>query len=224
MERKVSLEEISDGKLYGSNDLVKADCGDCSGCSACCRGMGSSILLDPYDIMRMTGGLHMQFNQLLADYMELNVVDYMILPNLKMSGGDERCGFLDDRGRCSIHPIRPGFCRLFPLGRVYEDRSFRYFLQVHECPRENRTKVKVRRWVDTPDFKAYERFVADWHYFLLDAQRYVQGCGDQERAKQVNLEILNRFFLTPYQGGRDFYGQFYERFQAIQKMREEWRR
>ena len=97
MERKVSLEEISDGKLYGSNDLVKADCGDCSGCSACCRGMGSSILLDPYDIMRMTGGLHMQFNQLLADYMELNVVDYMILPNLKMSGGDERCGFLDDR-------------------------------------------------------------------------------------------------------------------------------
>ena len=187
MERKVSLEEISDGKLYGSNDLVKADCGDCSGCSACCRGMGSSILLDPYDIMRMTGGLHMQFNQLLADYMELNVVDYMILPNLKMSGGDERCGFLDDRGRCSIHPIRPGFCRLFPLGRVYEDRSFRYFLQVHECPRENRTKVKVRRWVDTPDFKAYERFVADWHYFLKDLGEAMKD-SSQETRKAVHAE------------------------------------
>ena len=196
MERKVSLEEISDGKLYGSNDLVKADCGDCSGCSACCRGMGSSILLDPYDIMRMTGGLHMQFNQLLADYMELNVVDYMILPNLKMSGGDERCGFLDDRGRCSIHPIRPGFCRLFPLGRVYEDRSFRYFLQVHECPRENRTKVKVRRWVDTPDFKAYERFVADWHYFLKDLGEAMKD-SSQETRKAVNMYMLNRFYVTP---------------------------
>lgn len=197
MERKVSLEEISDGKLYGSNDLVKADCGDCSGCSACCRGMGSSILLDPYDIMRMTGGLHMQFNQLLADYMELNVVDYMILPNLKMSGGDERCGFLDDRGRCSIHPIRPGFCRLFPLGRVYEDRSFRYFLQVHECPRENRTKVKVRRWVDTPDFKAYERFVADWHYFLKDLGEAMKD-SSQETRKAVNMYMLNRFYVTPF--------------------------
>ena len=204
MERKVSLEEISDGKLYGSNDLVKADCGDCSGCSACCRGMGSSILLDPYDIMRMTGGLHMQFNQLLADYMELNVVDYMILPNLKMSGGDERCGFLDDRGRCSIHPIRPGFCRLFPLGRVYEDRSFRYFLQVHECPRENRTKVKVRRWVDTPDFKAYERFVADWHYFLKDLGEAMKD-SSQETRKAVNMYMLNRFYVTPFGEDEDFF-------------------
>ncbi len=219
MERKVSLEEISDGKLYGSNDLVKADCGDCSGCSACCRGMGSSILLDPYDIMRMTGGLHMQFNQLLADYMELNVVDYMILPNLKMSGGDERCGFLDDRGRCSIHPIRPGFCRLFPLGRVYEDRSFRYFLQVHECPRENRTKVKVRRWVDTPDFKAYERFVADWHYFLKDSQEMLKASGNENLARQFNLYLLNCFFVTPYRAQEDFYPQFYARLaEAKQQM------
>ena len=165
---------------------------------------------DSYDIMRMTGGLYMQFNQLLADYMELNVVDYMILPNLKMSGGDERCGFLDDRGRCSIHPIRPGFCRLFPLGRVYEDRSFRYFLQVHECPRENRTKVKVRRWVDTPDFKAYERFVADWHYFLKDLGEAMKD-SSQETRKAVNMYMLNRFYVTPFGEDEDFYPQFYRR-------------
>lgn len=211
MERKVSLEEISDGKLYGSNDLVKADCGDCSGCSACCRGMGSSILLDPYDIMRLTKGLHMQFEQLLAGHLELNVVDYMILPNLKMSGGDERCSFLNDQGRCSIHPIRPGFCRLFPLGRVYEDRSFRYFLQVHECLRENRTKVKVRKWIDTPDFKAYERFVADWHYFLKDLGEAMKDSGSQETMKAVNMYVLNRFYVTPYGENEDFYPQFYRR-------------
>lgn len=27
MKRQVTMEEISDGKLYTSNDLVKADCG-----------------------------------------------------------------------------------------------------------------------------------------------------------------------------------------------------
>ena len=49
MKRQVTMEEISDGKLYTSNDLVKADCGDCEGCHACCTGMGSSIVLDPLD-------------------------------------------------------------------------------------------------------------------------------------------------------------------------------
>ena len=53
MKRQVTMEEISDGKLYTSNDLVKADCGDCEGCHACCTGMGSSIVLDPLDIVRI---------------------------------------------------------------------------------------------------------------------------------------------------------------------------
>ena len=35
MERRIDLAEISDGKLYGAEDMVKADCGDCEGCSAC---------------------------------------------------------------------------------------------------------------------------------------------------------------------------------------------
>lgn len=59
------------------------------------------------------------FDTLLANYLELNVVDGMVLPNLKMAGEEEACLFLKD-GRCSIHGYRPGICRLFPLGRIYE--------------------------------------------------------------------------------------------------------
>ncbi len=36
MKREIDWKEISDGKLYSLNDMVKADCGDCKGCSACC--------------------------------------------------------------------------------------------------------------------------------------------------------------------------------------------
>ena len=57
MKREISLEEISDGKLYGSGDMVKVGCDDCRGCSACCRGMGSSIILDPLDMFRLTGNV-----------------------------------------------------------------------------------------------------------------------------------------------------------------------
>ena len=134
MEREIDLNEISDGRLYDSNDMVKADCQDCAGCSACCRGMGSSILLDPFDFYRMEAGLGLTFEKMMADrQIELNLVDGIILPNLNMSENGEICPFLDKNGRCSIHAFRPGFCRLFPLGRLYENRSFRYFLQVPEC-------------------------------------------------------------------------------------------
>ena len=44
MIRNCSLEEISDGKLYSENDMVKADTNQCQGCnSVCCHGMGDSI-------------------------------------------------------------------------------------------------------------------------------------------------------------------------------------
>ena len=53
MKRQVTMEEISDRKLYTSNDLVKADCGDCEGCHACCTGMGSSIVLEQERLLRL---------------------------------------------------------------------------------------------------------------------------------------------------------------------------
>ena len=84
MKREVDLKDISDGKLYTANDMVRADCRGCQGCSDCCRGMGSSIVLDPLDIQRLCQGLNTDFAGLMEQYIELNVVDGMILPNLKM--------------------------------------------------------------------------------------------------------------------------------------------
>lgn len=210
MRRDVSLEEISDGKLYESNDMVKADCQDCTGCWDCCQGMGDSVVLDPYDVNRLSKGLGKSTQELLNECLELGVVDGNILPHLRMTGSKEQCVFLDENGRCSVHAVRPGFCRLFPLGRYYEENGFKYILQIHECKKQNRSKIKVRKWIDTPDLKQYEKFVTDWHYFLLDVQEVLYYTEDEELIKNLNLYVVNRFFLKPY-GEGDFYEQFYER-------------
>ena len=73
MQRNVRMEDISDGKLYTSNDLVKADTRDCQGCSACCKGMGRSIVLDPLDVHRLTTFLGKTTQELVSGYIELNV-------------------------------------------------------------------------------------------------------------------------------------------------------
>lgn len=210
MKREVDIKEISDGNLYGPNDMVKADCGDCKGCSACCQGMGESIVLDPYDVYRLTTGLNLSFEALLADKIELNVFDGMILPNLKMAGEKEACAFLNEEGRCSIHSIRPGICRLFPLGRYYENGSFQYFLQIHECKNENRTKVKVKKWIDTPDLKQNEKFILAWHDFVNEIQTKMMEISDDALFKKVNMFLLQQFFIERY-NEEDFYKQFEER-------------
>ncbi len=214
MIREVSLNEISDGKLYGINDLVKADCHDCKGCSACCQGMGKSIILDPFDVYRLLNNLDLSFEELLKDKIELNVMDGIILPNLKMAGVSEQCAFLNSEGRCSIHSYRPGICRLFPLGRYYENNSFQYFLQIHECRSENRTKIKVRKWIDTPDYKNNEPFITDWHYFIKDVQILLKSTQEDSKVKAITMYLLKTFYLTPYDANLDFYVQFNERLNA----------
>lgn len=216
MDRYIDLNEVSDGKLYTSDDLVKAGCGDCQGCSACCESMADTIILDPYDIFCLTKGLHILAANLLYHQIDLGVVDGVILPHIKMADSTNRCPFLSEAGRCSIHSFRPGFCRLFPLGRFYENRSFSYFLQTKECKKKNRTKVKVRKWIGITDFEHYETFIKDWHYFLKDLQKPLAE-GDSQWAKKVNVVILREFFLTPYDVSLEFYPQFYERLHRIQR-------
>ncbi len=210
MLREINLSEVSDGKLYESNDMAKTDCQGCAGCSDCCRGMGNSVILDPFDIFRLSLHFSKNFEELVADFLELNVADGIILPNLRMTGPNESCVFLDQDGRCTVHVARPGLCRLFPLGRYYENGSFRYFLQVHECPKQNKTKIKIKKWLDTENLRQYEKFVTDWHYYLRERQETAMQAEDAATVKILSMDILRRFYLPPYEKNADFYTQFYE--------------
>lgn len=210
MKRRVDMSEISDGNLYELNDLVKVQCNDCKGCSACCRNMGQSIVLDPLDIYRLTTGLHVTFEQMLSDTIELNVIDGVILPNLKMNEKTNACAFLNEEGRCKVHAMRPGICRLFPLGRYYEHHDFKYFLQIHECKYPNKTKVKVKKWIDTQDLEQNHNFILNWHDFINDLQERFSGM-DEEKIKKTDLFVLQHFFIERYLENEDFYTQFENR-------------
>lgn len=217
MKRNVSLDEISDGRLYQSEDLAELACNGCKGAASCCHGMGKSIILDPYDVYRLTTGLKLSFEQLLADRIELNVVDGIILPNLKMSGEYESCAFLRE-GKCSIHALRPGICRLFPLGRYYENHSFHYILQIDECPLRSRTKVKLSKWLDIPELGRYEEFVKEWHYFLNEVEDIIKTAQDDRLVKNLNMYLLNSFYVKPYEEETDFYLQIRHRLAEAEKL------
>lgn len=66
MRREVTLEEISDGRLYEANDMVKADCQDCKGCLTAVREWEILLYWDPLDVWRLSQGLHLSVDQLLG--------------------------------------------------------------------------------------------------------------------------------------------------------------
>ena len=216
MKRDVDLAEITDGKLYTENDMAKLGCNDCNGCSQCCHAMGKSIVLDPYDGYLLQKGTGKAFVELLQKEVELSVVDGVILPNLRMQEGQEACSFLNETGRCSVHTFRPGICRLFPLGRFYENGDYTYILQVNECAKGNRSKVKISKWIQTPDGKENHEFHVKWHYFLNRMEELVASIDDEEMCKQLNMVVLNMFYLSPYELGGEFYPQFLARMERME--------
>lgn len=199
MERDIDLKEISDGRLYTANDMVKISCNDCAGCSECCRVVEDTILLDPYDIYQLTCGTGMDFSKLMEGSIELQVVEGMILPNLKIRTKGEGCIFLSEEGRCTIHGYRPGFCRMFPMGRIYEEEGFRYFLQVHECNYPGKTKIKLKKWLGIEALSAYETYINRWHILTKKVKGMIRDTENDEVIKSLNMYLLNLFYVKPYE-------------------------
>lgn len=209
MIRECNLEEISDGKRLSSKDLAKVGCNDCKGCHDCCSGMEDTICLDPYDVCMLTHALQKGFDRLMAKEVGLHVEAGVIIPHLQMNEAGV-CHFLNGEGRCSVHSSRPGICRLFPLGRVYENDTFYYFLQSGECPYPNRTKEKIKNWLGIPELGCYEEYILMWHDHIKSVQKVV---AKEELAKEANLFHLQLFFLTGYTGMEHFYTEIKERLQ-----------
>lgn len=82
--RKYQMEKYMAAR-YGSGGVRRL-----RGMPCRCEKMGTPIVLDPCDIWRLTTVTGKNFEQLLADTIELQVVDGVILPNLRMDGEKER--------------------------------------------------------------------------------------------------------------------------------------
>lgn len=209
-----NLEEISDGKRYGLNDMVRGSLQRLwQAVLRAVRIWGSRSSLDPLDIYELTKNLNTTFENLLKEQIELHVVDGMILPNLKMTDKNV-CPFLKEK-RCSIHSFRTGICRVFPLGRIYEENRLDYFLQVDGCAKENRSKIKVSKWLDTPELKKNQQYLIDWHAFRKKIKSILGEMSDENQKKTITMFLLNTFYINPYDTEQDFYPQFYARLDRI---------
>ena len=216
MERR-TLEHISDGKIYDIEDTVAADTRGCNGCSACCHSVGDLVVLTPFDVYEITKQVNQSFNQLLDSHLTLREKNKIQLPYLKMQGPTERCSFLDQEDRCSIHAARPNICRLFPLGRIYEQDTFKYFLQVGSCPKPNLTPVKVKQWIGIDHYDQNKAFILAWHGLIKALTFRLKFVRDETTLKQINDYLIHTFYCMHIPEGEDFYTTFFKHLPEAKK-------
>lgn len=200
------LDNISDGKIYDIEDIVKADTGGCDNCSDCCKDVGELVVLTPFDIYEMKSYLNIDFDSLVGYKIELRENNKIYLPYLKMKESNKECSFLNEEGRCTIHSNRPNICRLFPLGRVYQDDTFKYFLQVGNCPKQNLKDVKVSEWINIENYDLNKRFILDWYKFIKALTFRLKFVRDEAELKEINEYLLDSFYRIEIK--EDFYEVF----------------
>ena len=180
-------------RLYGPQDMVRISSSACAGCGACCRGMGDTIVLDPYDVWQLdpydvwqlTYGLGNSFEEMMGVNIDLHVEEGVILPHLMMRSDTQGCTFLGTDGRCTIHLHRPGICRLFPLGRQFDEEKTSYFIVPEGCVKGGLSKVRIDKWLGIPDRLLKARIAAE---------------PSEEVRRNINLYFVRVFYMAPYEG------------------------
>ena len=204
-------------KLLNIHDMARIGCNDCKGCFSCCQGMGDTVVLTPYDVHVLSAKLQIPVDYLFQDWLTLSVIDGLIQPSMAMNSKEERCHALDEAGRCSIHAFRPSICRLFPLGRQYTEKGIKYFVLEGACPAPVKTKVKISKWVERPEFKEHEQFLVEWHGFKKLCLAKLAGNEQEDYHRQLMMYVLQLFFRKPYTEGV-FYKEFSERLQEAKEI------
>ncbi|MBS7527519.1 YkgJ family cysteine cluster protein [Fusibacter paucivorans] len=218
-----SLTEISDGKLYDYTDVVKADTGGCLECHACCVDVGDLVSLTPYDTYEMMRATQQSFAALTSDHIAIHRIGKLNLPYLKMHDGNAACSFLNMEGRCSIHNYRPNICRLFPLGRVYDEDDFKYILQQNACVKSKLEKVKIKKWIGIDSYPENKAFLLEWHRLLGAIAFRMKFIREADAVRIFNDDFINGFYsiqlplqqMSDVEAHRAFYKQFYETLPTI---------
>ena len=112
--------------------VFKFECSQNVSCfTQCCHDV--TIVLTPYDVLRLKNGLKISSDQFLDDYTIIRPQPKRLIPLvlLKMNDQDKRCPFVTQKG-CTVYQDRPWPCRMYPLD-MNDDGTFRLITDASRC-------------------------------------------------------------------------------------------
>jgi Fe-S-cluster containining protein len=206
----------------------RCDCSrDCF--TNCCRDV--SIVLTPYDVLRMKRALGIDSSTFLDNYAVLSCTRNKKLPVvlLKMNAQDKRCPFITEGG-CSIYAHRPWACRMYPLGQAQPehptatDHGFYFVIREEFCHGHGKGTQTVRDWIREQGIDAFEMMGTSFQQLMLNEfwrneeplspdklAMYLMACFDLDRFRRF---VFQTRFLQLFEVHED-------RIEALRKDDEE---
>ena len=197
----------------------------CTQCGDCCRNR-EDISLTPYDLFQIAKYLQLRPGEILRRYCTLSIDPSTGLPavTLKPNKRTHACPFLKNN-LCSVQPVKPTMCALFPLGRVVKlgnpgeatrDKEIFYILQDVSCGARNEEHT-VEEWLAEHDHENGEAWFLEWVDALEKTVPVIQFAELFMPDRLVN-ELYRVFIRTMYQNyliRDDFTSQFRENLENL---------
>jgi uncharacterized protein len=199
---------MPDCTRLGPDDVLEFGCAKDLDCfTSCCRDI--SIILTPYDVLRMKTALKMDSTEFLDKYTVLMCTEKQRLPivMLKMNAEDKRCPFVSDAG-CSLYAHRPWACRMYPLGLAEPknpspaEHGFYFLLHEDQCQGHGQgQRCTIREWISKQGIDAFEMMGLSFKQLMLNEfwqkeeplppeklAMYVLACYDLDRFRRFVFE------------------------------------
>lgn len=165
----------------------------------CCRGI--SIMLTPYDIIRLKTRLELSSEDFLAIYTEPHLLEKTDLPMVTLKhldDGQESCPFVRDDG-CILYEDRPTACRYYPLGVATlqhkegaDDDGFFFFVNEPHCRGfEEPCEWTVADWRKDQAVDERDAVNAEWTDLVVRKRSFPASIKLTDKAKQM-------FFMVSY--------------------------
>jgi Fe-S-cluster containining protein len=135
----------------------------------------TTIILTPYDILRLKNRLNMKAADFLEKYTRMEFHDKSGLPViiLDMPRFDYRCPFVRPVTGCTVYSDRPASCRYYPIGQgtlITEeglDEFYFYVREEHCRGYEEEAEWTVATWREDQGVDRYDEMNREWKVMML---------------------------------------------------------
>jgi Fe-S-cluster containining protein len=135
----------------------------------------TTIILTPYDILRLKNRLNMKAADFLEKYTRMEFHDKSGLPMviMDMPRFEHRCPFVRPVTGCTVYSDRPASCRYYPIGQgtlITEeglDEFYFYVREEHCRGYEEEAEWTVATWREDQGVDKYDEMNREWKVMML---------------------------------------------------------
>lgn len=175
----------------------------CTRCGDCCRRIKESVMLESLDAYRLARFLRQTDPsiQMMDDMLLKYATPIPLTDNgfpiyvLKTLGEDDTCIFLKNN-RCSVYPVRPRTCRLYPMtvGPGENNRDFAYFLCREKPHHFVGGTVCTKDWLRNNFKREDQEFVLAEYEAVIKAGRLMREISEQGQAQAIVAMLFARYY------------------------------